>query len=131
MSSTTHHCIVAQTCGWSAAANVLPDFASVPLVDLSLADQRTGPIRWRCSGCLAMSCSNRRFKKADNHWAEIKSGKVSYRIVGMPDAELDRRARPGVQATPQAGPDRARRSAVSGGPGCSEPLAIAAGVSRR
>jgi hypothetical protein len=25
------------------------------------------------------------FKKADNHWAEIKSGKVTYRIVGMPD----------------------------------------------
>src|SRR6185295_7150981 len=24
-------------------------------------------------------------KKADNHWAEIKSGTVSYRIVGMPD----------------------------------------------
>src|SRR5690349_10194267 len=23
-------------------------------------------------------------KKADNHWAEIKSGKVTYRIVGMP-----------------------------------------------
>jgi len=26
-------------------------------------------------------------KKADNHWAEIKSGKVTYRIVGMPDRE--------------------------------------------
>jgi hypothetical protein len=24
-------------------------------------------------------------KKTDNHWAEIKSGKVTYRIVGMPD----------------------------------------------
>jgi DNA polymerase-3 subunit beta len=24
-------------------------------------------------------------KKADNHWAEIKSGKLTYRIVGMPD----------------------------------------------
>src|SRR4051812_27436021 len=24
-------------------------------------------------------------KKTDNHWAEIKSGKVAYRIVGMPD----------------------------------------------
>lgn len=27
-------------------------------------------------------------KKADNHWAEIKSGKVSYRIVGMPDRDF-------------------------------------------
>jgi len=27
-------------------------------------------------------------KKADNHWAEIKSGKVTYRIVGMPDRDL-------------------------------------------
>jgi DNA polymerase III subunit beta len=29
-------------------------------------------------------------KKADNHWAEIKSGKVSYRIVGMPDRDFPR-----------------------------------------
>ena len=27
-------------------------------------------------------------KKADNHWAEIKSGKVAYRIVGMPDRDF-------------------------------------------
>ncbi len=27
-------------------------------------------------------------KKADNHWAEIRSGKVSYRIVGMPDRDF-------------------------------------------
>jgi DNA polymerase-3 subunit beta len=27
-------------------------------------------------------------KKADNHWAEIKSGKVSYRIPGMPDRDF-------------------------------------------
>jgi DNA polymerase III subunit beta len=27
-------------------------------------------------------------KKADNHWAEIKSGKVTYRIVGMPDRDF-------------------------------------------
>ena len=27
-------------------------------------------------------------KKADNHWAEIKSGKVVYRIVGMPDRDF-------------------------------------------
>jgi DNA polymerase-3 subunit beta len=27
-------------------------------------------------------------KKTDNHWAEIKSGKVSYRIVGMPDRDF-------------------------------------------
>jgi DNA polymerase-3 subunit beta len=27
-------------------------------------------------------------KKADNHWAEIRSGKVTYRIVGMPDRDF-------------------------------------------
>lgn len=27
-------------------------------------------------------------KKTDNHWAEIKSGKVSYKIVGMPDRDF-------------------------------------------
>jgi hypothetical protein len=27
-------------------------------------------------------------KKADNHWAEIKSGKVTYRIVGTPDRDF-------------------------------------------
>jgi DNA polymerase-3 subunit beta len=27
-------------------------------------------------------------KKADNHWAEIKSGKVTYRIVGQPDRDF-------------------------------------------
>jgi DNA polymerase-3 subunit beta len=27
-------------------------------------------------------------KKADNHWAEIKSGKVTYRVVGMPDRDF-------------------------------------------
>jgi DNA polymerase-3 subunit beta len=27
-------------------------------------------------------------KKADNHWAEIKSGKVTYKIVGMPDRDF-------------------------------------------
>ncbi len=27
-------------------------------------------------------------KKADNHWAEIRSGKVAYRIVGMPDRDF-------------------------------------------
>ena len=27
-------------------------------------------------------------KKADNHWAEIRSGKASYRIVGMPDRDF-------------------------------------------
>ena len=27
-------------------------------------------------------------KRADNHWAEIKSGKVTYRIVGMPDRDF-------------------------------------------
>lgn len=27
-------------------------------------------------------------KKTDNHWAEIKSGKVTYRIVGMPDRDF-------------------------------------------
>src|SRR5262245_32328192 len=27
-------------------------------------------------------------KKADNHWAEIKSGKVTYRIVGLPDRDF-------------------------------------------
>jgi DNA polymerase III subunit beta len=27
-------------------------------------------------------------KKADNHWAEIRSGKVVYRIVGMPDRDF-------------------------------------------
>jgi DNA polymerase III subunit beta len=27
-------------------------------------------------------------KKADNHWAEIRSGKVMYRIVGMPDRDF-------------------------------------------
>ncbi|MGH9884331.1 MAG: hypothetical protein ACREBE_02305 [bacterium] len=27
-------------------------------------------------------------KKADNHWAEIKSRKVTYRIVGMPDRDF-------------------------------------------
>jgi DNA polymerase-3 subunit beta len=27
-------------------------------------------------------------KKADNHWAEIKSGKVSYKVVGMPDRDF-------------------------------------------
>lgn len=29
-------------------------------------------------------------KKADNHWAEIRSGKVTYRIVGMPDRDFPR-----------------------------------------
>ena len=29
-------------------------------------------------------------KRADNHWAEIKSGKVTYRIVGMPDRDFPR-----------------------------------------
>ena len=27
-------------------------------------------------------------KKADNHWAEIRSGKVTYRVVGMPDRDF-------------------------------------------
>jgi DNA polymerase III subunit beta len=27
-------------------------------------------------------------KKTDNHWAEIKSGKVTYKIVGMPDRDF-------------------------------------------
>ena len=27
-------------------------------------------------------------KKADNHWAEIKSGKVTYKVVGMPDRDF-------------------------------------------
>jgi DNA polymerase-3 subunit beta len=27
-------------------------------------------------------------KKAENHWAEIRSGKVTYRIVGMPDRDF-------------------------------------------
>src|SRR5262249_50732331 len=27
-------------------------------------------------------------KKADNHWAEIKSGKATYRVVGMPDRDF-------------------------------------------
>ena len=27
-------------------------------------------------------------KRADNHWAEIKSGKVNYRVVGMPDRDF-------------------------------------------
>jgi len=27
-------------------------------------------------------------KKADSHWAEIRSGKVTYRIVGMPDRDF-------------------------------------------
>ena len=27
-------------------------------------------------------------KKADNHWAEIRAGKVTYRIVGMPDRDF-------------------------------------------
>jgi DNA polymerase-3 subunit beta len=27
-------------------------------------------------------------KKAENHWAEIKSGKVAYRVVGMPDRDF-------------------------------------------
>ena len=27
-------------------------------------------------------------KKADNHWAEIRAGKVNYRIVGMPDRDF-------------------------------------------
>jgi hypothetical protein len=27
-------------------------------------------------------------QKADNHWAEIKSGKVTYRIVGVPDRDF-------------------------------------------
>jgi DNA polymerase-3 subunit beta len=27
-------------------------------------------------------------KKADNHWAEIRSGKVVYRVVGMPDRDF-------------------------------------------
>ncbi|HEY2732969.1 MAG TPA: DNA polymerase III subunit beta [Polyangiales bacterium] len=27
-------------------------------------------------------------KKADNHWAEIRSGKVTYKIVGMPDRDF-------------------------------------------
>lgn len=29
-------------------------------------------------------------KRADNHWAEIRSGKVNYRIVGMPDRDFPR-----------------------------------------
>lgn len=29
-------------------------------------------------------------KRTDNHWAEIRSGKVSYRIVGMPDRDFPR-----------------------------------------
>ena len=29
-------------------------------------------------------------KRTDNHWAEIKSGKASYRIVGMPDRDFPR-----------------------------------------
>ena len=29
-------------------------------------------------------------KKADNHWAEIRSGKVTYRNVGMPDRDFPR-----------------------------------------
>lgn len=29
-------------------------------------------------------------KRADNHWAEIRSGKASYRMVGMPDRDFPR-----------------------------------------
>ena len=29
-------------------------------------------------------------KRTDNHWAEIRSGKVTYRIVGMPDRDFPR-----------------------------------------
>jgi DNA polymerase III subunit beta len=29
-------------------------------------------------------------KRADNHWAEIRSGKVTYKIVGMPDRDFPR-----------------------------------------
>lgn len=29
-------------------------------------------------------------KRAENHWAEIRSGKVNYRIVGMPDRDFPR-----------------------------------------
>lgn len=29
-------------------------------------------------------------RRADNHWAEIKAGKVSYRIVGVPDRDFPR-----------------------------------------
>lgn len=29
-----------------------------------------------------------RLTRADNHWAEVKAGKVSYRIVGMPDRDF-------------------------------------------
>jgi len=41
-------------------------------------------------------------KRADNHWAEINSGKVKYRIVGMPD-----RACP-IIAKQRTRPSRAR-----------------------
>lgn len=30
------------------------------------------------------------FRKAENHWAEIKAGKVNYKIVGMPDRDFPR-----------------------------------------
>jgi hypothetical protein len=35
-----------------------------------------------------MWSSNGRAMASDNHWAEIKSGKVTYRIVGMPDRDF-------------------------------------------
>src|SRR6185436_6174299 len=45
-------------------------------------------------------------KKADNHWTEIKSGKVTYRIVGMPDRDFPkacrRRRGPGRGTSPVA-----------------------------
>ena len=39
------------------------------------------------AGCAWRRASPISLKKADNHWAEIKSGKVTYRIVGMPDRD--------------------------------------------
>jgi DNA polymerase-3 subunit beta len=47
-------------------------------------------VRGRKAGALVANAPDDEvsLKKTDNHWAEIKSGKVTYRIVGMPDRDF-------------------------------------------
>jgi hypothetical protein len=56
-------------------------------------------------------------KKADNHWAEIKSGKVTYRIVRMPDRDFPKVPdhREAIAFTSSSCPAD-RRSATTGRP---------------
>lgn len=73
---------------------------TVAATDLNLTAVSTLPLMGATGGALTIGAKALRdivanlpagdvaIKKVDNNWAEIKAGKVSYRIVGMPDRDF-------------------------------------------